>query len=336
MDIEVLHRFNPTISTSELMRSMSPNPEINDVIKTDFKSLLELKLIEVQNLYKADKKTLKFRHDSNLVVSKFEGRIKDSPEFEVFLEKSTFFECGINYLGRLRKVGQDYLYIRIPGEGTYDPASREPYLSKQDYAIITGFYSAALYALRRGGLDTFEKIFKIFKLNKVYKNHKFLVMYMKYQIFKTFVEGQETKDYGLWLREDARYLKSELMKKEYEDLTMYLNLFELCEKTEIFPCQKYVKTLLETREKAKNDEVFKFITSQKESEIYLLPDTMFVKRFSRLGEHRELYDMREMIRNLDTLEVEYSNKIKEAMRSRPNQGSEMKDLVKSYYECRVF
>lgn len=336
MDIEILRNFSPTVSTKNLESIMIPNGEIDDVIKCDFTNLLELKLSEVANLYKADKKNLKFRHESNLVISKYEGKIKEMTEFEVQFEQKPFFECGINYLGRLRKKEESHFYIRIPGEGTYDPASSEPYLSKQAYSVITGFCSAALYALRRGSPEVLEKIFKIFKMNKVYKKHKYLIQYMKYQIKTTFIESRETKDYGLYLKMDARYLKSELMRKEYEDLTMYLNLFEMYEKTEMFPSQKYWEKMISLRQKHENEPIVKFIKKQRKSELFLLPDPLFVSRMSRLGPGRELYDMRVMIRELENLERDYSKRLKEEMSGRKEQGTEMKDLVQPYFSCVVF
>lgn len=336
MDIKILRNFSSRVSTKNLEGIMPPKENIDDVIKCDLAHLLELKLSQVENLYVADKRKLKFRHDSNLVISKFEGKLEEQPKFELEFEHEPFFECGINYLGRLSKKREMHLYIRIPGEGTYDPASSEPYLSKHDFAVITGFYSAGLYALRRGNPELLDKIFKIFKINKVYKRHKYLVKYMRYQIETTLINNREAKDYGLYLKEVVKYSKSQLVRKEFEDLTMYLNLFEICEKNEIFPSQRYWEKLIRERPEHENDKFVKFINGQNKNELYLLPEPEFVKGVSNLGPVKAMYDIRVLIRDLDSLNRDYSDQLKEELKKRNEEGSDMKDLVQPYHSCLVF
>lgn len=332
MDINVLRQYKKTVSTTDLEDIMCPSPEFEDILKCNHKELLELQLIEIPNLYKADKKTLKFRHDSNLVVSKFEGKIKEQIEFEVVFDGVPFFECGINYSGRLRVTGTNR-YIRVFGEGSYDPASREPYLTRHDYVIVTGFYCAALFALRKGGQDSLKKIFKIFKPNKTCQNRRYLVDYMRYQIEETILHKRISKDYGLFLKEDAKYLKHQLLKKENENLVMYLNLFELYLKTEMFPSEKYINSLIRTRgNKVSNSDILKFIESHKKS-IYLLPDVEFVKHLSKIDKSRQMFDMRMLGRQLDNLELLYENRMKEALNN--NEGG-MKKLTEPYTNCEVF
>lgn len=332
MDINILKQYKNTISTTDLEGLMRPTSEFEDILKCNFKDLLELQLIEIPNLYKADKKTLKFRHDSNLVVSKFEGKIRETVEFEVNFDRVPFFECGINYLGRLRVVGTKR-YIRVFGEGSYDPASREPYLTRHDYVIITGFYCAALFALRKGGEDSLRKIFKIFKLNKTCQNRKYLVSYMKYQIEETVIFKRISKDYGLFLKEDAKFLKHQLLRKENEDLVMYMNLFELCLKTEMFPSEKYINSLIRVRgDSVSSSPLIKFIESHKKT-VYLFPDVNLVKQIAKVDKNQPLFDMRVLRHQLDNLEEEYTKRMKEALN---NKDGGMKKLTEPYTNCELF
>ena len=159
---------------------------------------------------------------------------------------------------------------------------------------------------------------------------------MRYQIETTLINNREAKDYGLYLKEVVKYSKSQLVRKEFEDLTMYLNLFEICEKNEIFPSQRYWEKLIRERPEHENDKFVKFINGQNKNELYLLPEPEFVKGVSNLGPVKAMYDIRVLIRDLDSLNRDYSDQLKEELKKRNEEGSDMKDLVQPYHSCLVF
>ena len=96
MDVHLLRSFKDKRTLEELRRLMTPNPEIIDLISCPYNKLMELKLREVPNLFKVEEEVFSFRHESNLVISKFQSKVRPAPEFQVSFEERTFVENGIN------------------------------------------------------------------------------------------------------------------------------------------------------------------------------------------------------------------------------------------------
>lgn len=337
MDVHLLKSFKDKRTLEELKVLMTPNPEIIDLISCPYQKLMELRLKEVPNLFKVEEEVFSFRHESNLVISKFQSKTRPAPELQPSFEERTFFENGINYLGVL-KINR--IVIRILGTGSYDPASNDPYLTKRNYAIIIGIFCASLYALKFSGAEAFRRVFKVFEPNKTYKTHKCLVDYMKYQVEEAVINRREPLDYGQYLRQQLN--KDDILKKDFEDLAMYLNLFELYPGDEMLPCEKYISAL-ETlgNETVANSKVIHFIKSQK-NDIYLLPDPHFIKQLANMEHDENVYDIRFLSKKLDKLEETYSNRLKEALSTRKealNQGqsrNKIQEIVKPYTDCTIF
>jgi hypothetical protein len=139
MNLKTLQELNFGTNNKILKVPMTPNSQFTEIIDAEFEQLVELNLENVENLYTIKGRSMIFRHESNVIVSKSEIKLEDTNSFELTFKKRTIFDCGINYMGKLKLEGNRQCYIRVPGEGTFDPASIEPYLSKKDFTIITGF-----------------------------------------------------------------------------------------------------------------------------------------------------------------------------------------------------
>lgn len=337
MDIHLLRSFEGDQSLKELRQLMTPSSEINDLIKCNHRGLLELRLSEVQNLFKVDEETFSFKHESNLVISKFQCKKREYPNFKANFEERTFFKNGINYLGTLKVNGID---VCVLGNGSYDPASNDPYLTKRDYCIITGIFCASLYALKYSGETAFRKVYQVFEPNKTYKSHKKLVDFMKYQIEEGVIRKGRIVDYGEYLKQHFNH--DEALLKDCEDLLMYLNLLEMYPEENILPSEKYLLGLeKDDPERASRSGLLNFIKSHK-NKIFLLPDPHFAKKAANLYNDENLYDLRSLSQQLDELEEEYSNRLNKALSTRhgpltdANPENKMQALVKPYAQCILF
>jgi hypothetical protein len=333
---KVIQEF-PRISTTDLEYPMRPRGEIAGVIRCDYKDFFSLTLSEVGNLYRGDKKLMKIRHDSSLVISKCEGQLKESKDFEADFDDTPFFECGINYLGRIRirRPGNGPNAIRIIGEGTYDPSSRSTYVNKHDYTVISGIVVAALYACKRGGNEAFvDKIFKIFKFNPTYKAHTDLVNYMQYQIKELVFNKNETVDYAYYLKNWYEGRTHELLEKFKEDVLCFMYQVEIFDRLQIFPCKKYVKALEEERKI--EHPLFTFVKSHPET--YFRTDPLFISRLVNRPKNNPLIDLRDLLDVAARIENSYKNKISAALQARGEADNvpNMELLASKYYNCRLF
>ena len=333
MDIQLLRKSWPRFSTIDLESVMRPRLEIEGVIKCNPLEFFNLELIEIGNLYRADKTSIWLRHESSLVISKCEGKLQDSLVFHAEFDNKFFFECGINYLGRIRILKPEAapIAIRVFGEGSYDPASTEPYLSKHDYVVINGFVVTALYACKRGGsAKLVEKVFKVASKNISCKNHSRLVEYMKYQILNGVINAENSVDYATYLKHNKEAKKFDLLNKENEDYLTFLNVLEIYEKTEIFPSKKYIDSLVEIRKP--DSEIIEFM--RKTPEVYLRLNTEYIESFYQ----KEFVDLRNLENIANVIEKKYADKIKAALEARGEhiENPNMSHLTTNYYTCSTF
>ena len=333
MDINILRKNWPRISYQDLEQIMKPGIDIDGVIKCNPIEFFNLELIEVGNLYRADKKCIKFRHESNLVISKCEGDIKDALTFNGEFDSQSFTECGVNFLGRIRIVrpGMVTIPIKIFGEGSYDPGSRQTYLSKHDYIVINGLVVAALYSCKRGGTELFmKKLFRVCKQNFSIKNHLRLVQYMKYQIKAIIYQKIEPMDYATFLRIEIERPKRSILKKEVEYFINYLYVVETFERIEVLPCKNYIESLERIRNPV--HPILEYV--KQDPQAYIRTDPKFIGKL--FGER--FIDMRDLEDLTYAIEKKYSKKIKDALENRGEVTSEanMEQLSQHYYKCSLF
>ena len=333
MDIRILKNQWPRVSYRDLENVMRPRILLDGVIKSEPVDFFNLELIEIGNLYKADKRTIKLRHESSLVIAKCEGDIKESLAFKAEFENQPFFECGINYMGRIRVVRPDSppIPIKLFGEGSYDPASMEPYLSKHDYGVISGFVVAALYSSKRTGTESFvDRVLNVALKNPSCRRHVKMVEFLFYQIKMACFRMQEPTDYNGFLRDFIENPTEEVLKKNNEDLLNYLYLSEIFDRLEILPCKRYVE-ILEREREAKHD-ILAFAKAN--PEIYIKTDIKFVGKMFR----RSLVDMRMLEDRANTIEKDYSQKIVKALEARGEEAenADMNRLSRPYHSCLIF
>lgn len=323
----------PRVSINDLESIMQPRSDFDGVIKCDPIELFNLELIEIGNLYRADKKFIKLRHESSLVISKCEGEIKDSLAFSVDFENQSFLECGINYLGRIRILhkGEEPIPIKIFGEGSYDPAAKETYLSKHDYIVTTGFLITALYACKRGGSENYvDKVFAVAMHNPACINHPDLMDFLKYQVKSACFHKEAPMDYAFFLRKYIERPTRVLLEKRNEGLLDFLYLLETIDRIEIFPCRTYLDAL--ERERKVSHEIINFAKSTPGG--FIRTDTKFIGNiFSQ-----RFIDMRNLEDMAYDIEKNYSKKIAKALEARgDNTGaSDMEKLRQQYYKCVIF
>ncbi|OMJ69873.1 hypothetical protein SteCoe_32286 [Stentor coeruleus] len=334
MNIDLIRTQYQRFSSQDFEPSMRAMGVMDEIIKCDYKDFFNLKLLEVQNLYRADKKGIRMRHESDNVISKCEGPLRESGDFEVDFDDKAFIESGINFIGRIRltKNGRDTV-VRVFGEGTFDPASREKYLSKHDYIVINGFCVVALYGCRRGAKEDFiARVFKLAKNSLSARKHPLMLKYMKYQI-KTAAAGTDSRDYGGFLRLWVDRNRKNMLKKKHEDLFNYTYTYDQFDKSLILPCKTYIDLLVKYRQV----NHFLIAFTQLHPEVYLRPTTDYVKKLC--GMSTTCIDLRELEESAQEIEDRYTQKIREAMAKRggdSNDRPKLRDLATKYYNCCVF
>ncbi|OMJ88859.1 hypothetical protein SteCoe_9058 [Stentor coeruleus] len=225
----------------------------------NYEDFFALKYSKVNNLYEfPNAKTLRFMHESDNVIIKREMNLMGW-KFDVEFSDIPIFKLGINYLGHVNiKFEEEENSIKIFGEGSYDPGSKEKYLSKYDYSVINGFFVTALHSAKmHASKSDIRKLFSIVSCHPVCKKHKLMMKYIKSQIKAISFKSGEVKDYGTFLVEWA-HKKREIMKnKEYEDLLIYVYLIEkflnepqinVIPHTGIRPTKEYIKGFFKDNE----------------------------------------------------------------------------------------
>jgi hypothetical protein len=330
MDIELLEKKFQRIDPKDL--DMIPKPGIEGILNCNYLEFFNLNLLEIGNLYRADNKSIKFRHESNLVISKTKGTLLKKLVFDAKFEDEFFFENGVNYLGKIiiEKLERPTIALRVFGEGSYDPASTDPYLSKLDYSIISGFFVTALYSCRRGAeKDFIDTIFKVCMKNPSCITHNRLVEYLKYQIEKGIFDSQDPVDYSTYLGQHYETTEKDLLRKENEDYLTFLHLLKSSNKTKILPCKKYFDALEKNR--GNKQGVIKY--AKENPDVYIIPPPTLIERLYR----ENFIDMRILEQNAKEYENLYAEKIRKALENRPEiTNSNMEELTKSYHSCVVY
>ena len=236
-------------------------------------------------------------------------------------------------MGRIRVIRPDSspIPIKLFGEGSYDPASMDPYLSKHDYTVISGFVVAALYSCKRTGTESFvDRVFSVALKNPSCKRHRKMMEFLFYQIKMACFRMQAPTDYNGFLRDFVDNPSEEILKKNNEDLLNYLYLFEIFERMEVLPCRRYIETLERERE-AKHD-ILTFAKAH--PEIYMKTDIKYVGKMFR----RTIVDMRILEDRANEIETDYSQKIAKALEARGEDTDDpnMNRLSKPYHRCLIF
>jgi hypothetical protein len=186
MDISKLGELVKDPENISLQTEMEPQGQLENLTECDYTELFALNYSKVPGFYEHNENVIRFKHESNNLITKFEGVFnEDSDKFDVEFSSESIFESGINYLGKINITisEETQISVRVFGEGSYDPASPEKYLSKHSYTVLSGFIVTALYSAKKGASINFmKKIFEIIDCHPVCKSHKLMVEYMKSQI----------------------------------------------------------------------------------------------------------------------------------------------------------
>ncbi|OMJ88899.1 hypothetical protein SteCoe_2565 [Stentor coeruleus] len=336
MDIKQLQKLHHNPTNEHLQPEMRPKGNFEEILKCDdYQEFFALNFCEVGNLYKAEKTIIRFKHESDLIITKCEGPLKETIEFKVEFSSRNRFESGINYLGviKITNPEEKQSFIRIFGEGSYDPGSPEKYLSKHDYTIINGFIVTALYSARRGAPKTFiDRIFQIIKCHPVCVKHNLMIEYMEYQINTACYNFEEPEGYEYFLKNWAEKNYQLMRNKEYEDLLTYIYLTHSFEEKHIFPCKSYIDALV-TNRNARN-EIIAF--ANEEPNVYIKPDLKFVQKFCKIKD--KCIDMRILEEQAEFNDQKYREAIADVLRKRDEESSDpsIRNLTDLYYQCRIF
>lgn len=356
MDIDELIRHIRRARNSDLISIMRPKGEINEIFNLNPRDFFNLKYESIRNLYETTNNTLRLNHESDLTISKCEIPIKDLHEFGVEFSSQHFIESGINYLGRLHIKSPEgkESFVRIFGEGSYDPGSPEKYLSKHDYIITSVFIVTALFSAKRGASRNFiRKIFKIAESHPACIRHKLMMGFMEKQVEEACYDNVNSVNYSDYLRKWAQMNYRIMIKKEFEDLLTFVYVIEKVARNErdeehIFPCKAYLKDLIHNRGDVDNQII---AYAHENAKVYIKPDTEFVKNFCRL---EECIDMRILEEEANKNDKEYKSAIARALENRnadidedrvennePDEkryasSSSIHQLADPYYNCEIY